>query len=123
MSLVTFAHYDRFYNPSRVNPNDVTHMVGPNASYDGKTFLSTTQKPTELGVALSVIMVNKSFLHKADTWRNGKICKSVSGKLLSQEDILWASLLGMVLKFLEIKGPIQAGWITFSCRPMDPSKC
>jgi hypothetical protein len=120
--LVTFDCYDRFYNPSRANPNDVTHMVGPNAPHDGKIFLSTTEKPTDLGVALSVIMVNKSFLHKTETWRNGKICKSVSGKLLSQEDTLWASLLGMALNFLEIKGPIQAGWITFSCRPLDPSK-
>lgn len=119
---MTFEHDGRHYNPSRVDPKSVTRMIGPNAPSDGKLLLATTDKPTDLGVALSVIMVNESFLHKTKGWMNGKVCKALSGKLLSQEDTLWASLLGMGFNSKELKGPIQAGWVTFNCRPLDPSK-
>ena len=120
--MLTFKCVGRHYNPSRIDPRDITHTVGPNAGTDGKIFLSTVNKPTELGIAVSVIMVNESFVHKTQTWKNGKIAKGVSGKLLSQEDTLWESFMGTVFNLIELKGPIHAGWITFSCRPLDPSK-
>jgi hypothetical protein len=97
-------------------------MVGPDAPTGGKIFLSTVQKPTDLGIAMSIIMVEKSYLHKSKNWRNGKICKELTGMLLTQEDVLQESLFGMALHFFEIKGPKDGGWIRFNCRPLDSSK-
>jgi hypothetical protein len=120
--VVTFDHHGRHYNPSRVDPQCVTHMVGPNAPSDGKIFLATTDKPSDLGVALSVIMVYDSYLHKTKGWMNGKVCKALTGKLLSQEYTLWESLWGMGLKRFELKGPVKGGCVTFNCRPLSKSE-
>jgi hypothetical protein len=122
--VITFKVGGRYYNPSRANPNQVTHTVGPSApsTGSGKIFLSTVFKPTEIGVAVSVVVTNESYLREYQTWSNGKICKGLSGMFLSQEDTLFESFIGHAFNLQEVKAPLQEGWITFSCRPVDPSK-
>jgi hypothetical protein len=116
ISLVTFDSYKRFYNPSRVNPVYITHLVGSMSKQD-KVLLATTNNASEVGVALSVVTVKDSYLHKPESWSNGRCCKSFSGKLLQQEDTLWMSGLLMSFGLAEATGPIHAGWVSFTCRP------
>jgi hypothetical protein len=119
---ITFDIDSRHYNPSRVNPRLVTHTVGPSAPSAGKLLLSTVRKPTEIAVAVSVVAVNESYLYEHQTWANGKICKGFTGKFLSQEYTLFESFVGEAFNLVEIKAPLQEGWISFNCRPVDPSK-
>jgi hypothetical protein len=58
ISLVEFQIHKRFYNPSRVDPSLITHLTGPNSRRD-RIFLAPASNSTELGVALSVILVNE----------------------------------------------------------------
>jgi hypothetical protein len=123
ISLITFDIDRRHYNPSRVNPRLVTHTVGPSAPSAGKLLLSTVYNPTEIAVAVSVVAVNESYLHEHQTWANGKICKGFTGKFLSQEYTLFESFVGEAFNLIEIKAPLNEGWISFNCRPVDPGKC
>jgi hypothetical protein len=121
VSILSFKKDGRFYNPSRVDPKELTHLAGTSARKD-KILLSVVSNPSEVAVALSVVTVKDSHLHKPKTWPNNKVCKLFTGKLLSQEDLLWASGLLMALGLMEVKGPVSGGWITFNCRPMDSGK-
>jgi hypothetical protein len=120
--VITFDIDVRHYNPSRVDTRLITHTVGPSAPSAGKLLLSTIYKPTEIAVAVSVVVVNESYLFESQTWANGKICKGFSGKFLSQEYTLFESFVGECSNLMEIKAPLHEGWISFNCRPVDPSK-
>ena len=123
ISLVKFDKHGRCYNLSRVNPQSLTYVGGPTSKTD-KILLATVDRYTQLGLALSVVVVNESFLHSPQAWSNNKVCKLLTGKLLSQEDTLLESglLMALGLGLREVKGPVNGGWITFSCRPMNPGE-
>jgi hypothetical protein len=117
MELVTFKKHKRWYNPSRVNPSDVTHMDGFTNRKD-KLLLATTVNTTEVGVAVSVVTVKDSYLHRAQNWADNKSCKLIKGKFLTQEYTLFQSLLLMAMNLEEATGPVTGGWVAFTCRPL-----
>jgi hypothetical protein len=120
VELITFCVSGRFYNPSRVDPRLITHMTG---STNGKITLSMLNKYTVPALALSVVMVKESHLHTAHCPReDGKLYKSLTGKLLLQEKQLMESCILMALGIREAKGPIDADWLSFTCRPTTTGK-
>jgi hypothetical protein len=91
--------------------------------FGDKPILSTLYAPSQPALLLSLAMSGRSYLTEAvDIPPGAKPRKGISGKLLTQDDILTQSTIMSAFNVQAVRANMDAGFIHFETRPIKDSK-